>query len=90
MSGLFLVFAFLAALPFIKQIKTWIKSPSVWVVWVILFILFMALRNIINEMIIVCFVGMIFNVVGAGVYKVGEIIEEKADKEIAPDGQDNE
>lgn len=79
MSGLFLVFAFLSALPFIKQIKAYFKSPSVWVVWVVLFVLFVCLRNIINEMIVVCFVGMLANIVGAGIYKIGKIVGDKPD-----------
>ena len=80
MSGLFLVFAFISALPFIKQLKTFFKSPSVWVVWVALFTAFIALRNIIDEMIIVCFVGMVANIIGAGIYKIGAIVEAKSDR----------
>lgn len=79
MSGLFLVFAFLSSLPFLKQIKAYFKSPSVWVVWVVLFVLFICLRNIINEMIIVCFVGMLANIIGAGIYKIGKIVGDKPD-----------
>ena len=79
MSGLFLVFAFLSALPFIKQIKAYFKSPSVWVVWVILFVLFILLRNIINEMIIVCFVGVLSNIVGTCIYNLGKAIGDKDD-----------
>ena len=77
MSGLFLLFAFLSCLPFLKQIKAYFKSPSVWVVWVVLFVLFICLRNIINEMIVVCFVGMLTNLAGTGIYKLGAMIENK-------------
>jgi phosphatidylserine synthase len=80
MSGLFLIFAFLSALPFIKQIKAYFKSPSVWVVWVILWVLFIVLQNIINEMIIVCFVGVLSNIVGMCIYKIGKKIGDKADE----------
>lgn len=78
-SGLFLIFAFASAIPFFKQIKAFIKSPSVWVLWCVLFVFFVALQNIIDEMVIVCFVGMIANIVGAGVYKLGAYIGEKED-----------
>ena len=74
-SGLFLLFALLSAIPLAKQIKEFIKSPSVWVLWIVLFAFFIMLRNIIDEMVIVCFVGMLSNIVGAGIYKVGNIIE---------------
>lgn len=80
MSGLFLTFALISCIPFLKQIKEYFKSPSVWVIWTILFVLLIALRNIINEMIIVCFVGTVANIVGVGIYKLGTIVEQKEDK----------
>lgn len=79
MSGLFLVFAFFSILPFLKQLKTFFQSPSVPVIWIILFLLLVALRNIINEMIIVCFAGMIANLIGAGIYNIGKAVAAKAD-----------
>jgi hypothetical protein len=77
MSGLFLIFAFLSCLPFIKQIKEYFRSPSIWVPWVVLLVLLVCLRNIINEMIVVCFFGTLANVVGAGIYKIGKNIEDR-------------
>lgn len=79
MSGLFLVFAFFSILPFLKQLKSFFQSPSVPVIWIILFLLLVALRNIINEMIIVCFAGMIANLIGAGIYNIGKAVAAKAD-----------
>lgn len=76
-SGIFIVFAFLSCIPFIKQIKKYMKSPSVWVMWVILFILLTCLQAIISEMVIVCFFGAIANTAGAGLYKIGSIVENK-------------
>lgn len=83
MSGLFLVFAFLSCLPFLKQIREYFKSPSAWVVWVILFALFVALRNIIDQMVVVCFAGAVANVIGAFIYHIGTGIGNKPDKEDA-------
>ncbi len=77
MSGLFLIFAFLSCIPFIKQLKAYFKSPAAWVMWLILLALFAALRNIINEMVIVCFFGAIANCVGAVIYKIGNIVANK-------------
>lgn len=79
MSGLFLVFAFFSILPFLKQLKSFFQSPSVPVIWIILFLILVALRNIINEMIIVCFAGMIANLIGAGIYNIGKAVAAKAD-----------
>lgn len=80
MSGLFLLFSVLSCLPFLKQMKAYMKSPAVWSVWCILFVLFVLLRNIIEEMLIVCFFGMIANFAGAGIYKIGAIIGGKPDE----------
>lgn len=84
-SGLFLVFAFLSAIPFMKQIKAYLKSPSAWSMWCIILVLFVALRNIIDQMLIVCLVGLIANACGAGLHKAGEYIEKKPDKNTTED-----
>ena len=76
-SGIFIVFAFLSCIPFIRQIKAYIKSPSAIVVWTILLVIFICLQNIINEMVVVCFWGALSNTVGAVLYKIGAIIEKK-------------
>jgi hypothetical protein len=80
-SGLFIIFAFLSCLPFIKYIKAYFRSPSVWVVWLVLFVSLFALRSIISEMLIVCFIGAISNCIGAVLYKIGKKIslQEKRD-----------
>jgi len=80
-SGLFLVFAILSCIPFMKQIKAYLKSPSAWSMWCIFFVLAIVLRNIIDEMVVICMVGLVANAGGAGLYKIGEIIEQKPDKE---------
>lgn len=73
-SGLFLLLALVSVIPFFKQIKEYIKSPSVWVLWTVIFGMLIVLRSILDEMIIVCFVGMVANILGAGIYNVGKII----------------
>ncbi len=73
-SGLFLVLAFLSALPFLRQIKSWIKSPSVPVLFTVLAIFFIVLRNIIDEMVIVFVAGAVSNWIGAGIWKLGSCI----------------
>lgn len=80
-SGLFLIFAFLSAIPFINQIKAFLKSPSVWIMWIVLLIVFIALRNIIDEMLVVCFAGAVSGLIGAGIYKVGGVVGEKPDEQ---------
>lgn len=76
-SGVFFICAFLACLPLINTVRAYIKSPSVWSVWLILFIALIALNNIINQMIVVCFVGVISNSIGAVLFKLGKNASEK-------------
>jgi len=60
-------------IPFIKQIKAWLKFPAIWVCWCILLLLFIVLRAIIDEMMAVCFIGTIANTAGVGLNKLGKI-----------------
>ena len=71
-SGLFVLFALLSAIPFFKQIKAYFKSPSVWVMWCIILVALVALRAIIDEMIVICLIGAAANVIGAELYKLGD------------------
>lgn len=71
-SGLFVLFAFLSAIPFLKQIKAYFKSPSAWVMWCIIFVLLVALRAIIDEILVICAIGALANVIGAGLHKIGD------------------
>lgn len=71
-SGLFVLFAFLSAIPFFKQIKTYFKSPSAWAMWCVIFVMLVGLRAIIDEMIVICAIGALANVIGAGLYKLGD------------------
>lgn len=80
-SGLFLLFAMLSCLPFLKQIREYMKSPSVWSLWCILFVSLFALRNIIDEMLVIAFWGLLSNVIGAVVYRIGSETEKAGDKE---------
>ena len=56
-SGLFVLFAFLSLIPFFKQIKAYFKSPSAWVMWCIILVALIALRAIIDEIIVICIIG---------------------------------
>lgn len=71
-SGLFVLFALLSAIPFFKQIKAYFKSPSVWVMWCVIFVALIALHAIIDEMLVICAIGALSNVIGAGLYKLGD------------------
>lgn len=81
MSGLCLVLIGLSVLPFLKVIKEYFKSPSSWVVFGIIFVLLLLLRNIIDQILIVSLAGFVANVIGAGIYAIGNSMQEKDKKE---------
>ncbi|MBR3806663.1 MAG: hypothetical protein IKJ13_07540 [Clostridia bacterium] len=81
MSGLCLIFILISCLPFIKQIREFFKSPSSEMIFTILFVFFVVMRNIIDQMLVVSFVGMVANIAGAGIYALGRHIGEKEDKQ---------
>lgn len=80
MSGLCLIFILISCLPFIKQIREFFKSPSSWMIFTILFVFFVVMRNIIDQMLVVSFVGAVANIAGAGIYALGRHIGEREDK----------
>lgn len=84
-SGLFLMFAALSCIPFINQIKQFMKSPSVPSMWIVMLIVLVAIRNIIDEAVVICFFGMIANILGAGLYKIGDIVGKREDAESPQD-----
>ena len=80
-SGVVLILAFLCSIPFFKQITAFLKSPSVPILWLATFTLLALLNNIIDQMIVVCFVGAISNAIGTFIYKIGDKLDPKLRKE---------
>lgn len=80
-SGLCLVLIGLSMLPFLKVIKEYFKSPSVWVVFGIIFVFLLMLRSIIDQILIVSGAGFVANLIGAGLYGIGNNLQEKDRKE---------
>lgn len=76
-SGIVLLLAFFCCIPFFKHITNFLKSPSIPIVWLVIFVLLTLLNNIINQMIVVCFVGLISNSIGTLIYKIGDKISGK-------------
>ena len=80
MSCMFIFLAFLCCIPFIRQIKAYLKSPASWFMWTLIGGIMLAIRSIIDQMIIICIVGAISNVMGAILFHVAKKVEEKEDK----------
>ena len=80
-SGMFVMFALISAIPMFKFFGGKMKTPSVPIIWAVCCGALIALRSIIDEMIIICAVGTVSNVVGAVMYKVGDsLTDEERDK----------
>lgn len=90
MSGLFILFAIISSIPAIRFFKNNHKTPSSAIIWSVLFFLLFALEKIIEQMLAVCFVGMLANLVGAALYKGGAILENHPDPPPAEDEEEFE
>lgn len=75
-SGLFLFFAILSAVPAYKAARRMLKSPSAPIMWLILFVFLIALQAIISEMVIITFVGLVSNTIGFVLFKIATPREE--------------
>lgn len=71
-SGVAMLLVFFSCIPALKYIKAFIKSPSVPIVWLVVFVMLTMLSNIIDQMIVVAFIGVISNTLGTILYKIGE------------------
>ena len=69
-SGIFLLFAILSAVPLFKHFGRLLKSPSAPLMWGIIFGFLTALHTIIDEMLIISFVGLVSNSVGWVFFKI--------------------
>jgi hypothetical protein len=88
-SGLFLLFAFFSCVPFIRQIKEYMKSPAAGVMWTIVLIFAIVLRNIIDQMVFVAAIGLVANIIGLGLYRVADYVGEKPDATVEGETQNN-
>jgi predicted MFS family arabinose efflux permease len=77
LSGLSIALILVCFIPAFRQIKEYLKSPSAPFLWTVLFVLFAILESIASEIKIICFFGMLANLLGASLYKIGKNMEEK-------------
>ena len=77
LSGMFLFFAIISAIPLIKVFFKTLKTPAAWMIWTIMFVALASLRVIINEMVVISLCGMCANIVGAVLHKIGGALARK-------------
>ena len=76
-SGLFVMFALISAIPILRWLKGQNKSPSGEILWTVLFIILVAVNEIIKQMILISFFGMVANWIGAILYNFGEKLSKR-------------
>ena len=65
LAGGTLLLIVLCALPLWRALKSYLKSPSVWMLWLFGLILFSLISRIVFEMRAICLFGLIGNLIGA-------------------------
>lgn len=69
-SGLCVLFVILSTVPLMKHFKRFLHSPSAPIMWGVMFAMLLALNAIIEEMILISFVGLIANLIGWVLFKI--------------------
>lgn len=77
MSGIGLLLLICCLVPFWKQIREWLKAPSNWVAWIAIFVFLLVMQHIAKDIVPIAFVGMISNIIGAIVHRIGKIVASK-------------
>lgn len=74
-SGFTALLIILAALPLYKALRKLLASPSVWSMWLIAFVVFLLLSKVAEEMVVICFVGFVSNLLGAALFRLARKYE---------------
>ncbi len=69
----------LVSIPFWKQLKEALASPSAWMFWLIIFILLRLFSNIYQGVMIIAFVGFVSGVFGACSFRLSLHFAKKAE-----------
>ena len=68
-SGFAILLLTLASVPIFRLIKEKFKSPSAHVMWLVLFIIFFALSKIVDQMVVISFVGFVSNFLASFIFR---------------------
>lgn len=71
LAGGTLLLIALCALPLWRGLKALLRSPSVWGLWLLAFLAFFLLESIAGEMCVICFFGLIGNLIGSLCFRLG-------------------
>lgn len=80
MSGMFLVIVLLSSIPIFRLMRDRLKSPFMPLLWIAFTVVLLALRAIIDDLILIGGIASISNTAGWALYKGGCAVEKKEDK----------
>ena len=70
LSGLAALLMIVAFVPLFKLVKRLLASPSGYAIWLAIFLLFFLVSRISDEMIVISFIGLIGNIIGAVLFRI--------------------
>ena len=65
-----------ALIPFYKQARRLLESSASYVMWLIIFLFCFLMSRVIDEITVISFAGLIGNLIGAALMKIGESVKE--------------
>ena len=77
LSGFTLSLLLLCAVPLYRHLKAWLKTSAIYMPWLLLFLLFLLLSRIAREMTVISFTGLVGNIIGSVLMKIGNRPLEK-------------
>ena len=70
LSGLAAFLMIVAFVPLFKLVKRLLTSPSGYAIWLAIFLLFFLVSRISDEMIVISFIGLVGNIIGAVLFRI--------------------
>ena len=80
-SGLSMILVLISIVPIFKMLKEHLKTPAAPVLWAVVLGIAVLFRSIIDQVLVISFVGTISSVAGFLVFKVRDGMKEKQKKE---------
>lgn len=80
-SGMFLIVVLLSSVPIFRLMRDRLKSPFMPLIWIVFTAALLALRAIIDDLILIGAIASVSNTAGWALYKGGCAVEKKEDIE---------
>lgn len=81
LSGFAALLLIMCAAPIIRLMKKLFASPSAWLMWLAVFTAFLMLARIADEMVVISFIGLTSNLIGAALFRISRC-KEAGDEQV--------